>query len=212
MPNLKSQAPYRDAAPKPVEGDTVPTNLGYFRCITAADDNLGRLLKELDDLKLADDTVVIFASDNGHYLGEHGLGDKRSAYDESQRIPLIVRYPRLAAKGKTVDKIALNVDLAPTLLDLAVSDRRVMPSPAPGGLVDSIGGARAPGGVRALSADAGNRPTPTQRTAKPAGMARYPRDRLPPGAGCAPTTTACRFTVCSRPIRGGRSRSGRRTR
>src|SRR5207244_8597848 len=72
-----------------------------------------------DDLKLADDTVVIFTSDNGYYLGEHTLGDKRSAYEESMRIPLIVRYPKLAAKGKALDPIALNVDLAPTLLDFA---------------------------------------------------------------------------------------------
>src|SRR5262249_10601842 len=71
------------------------------------------------DLKLADDTMVIFCSDNGYYLGEHGLGDKRSAYEESMRIPLLVRYPKLPGKGRTVDGIVLNVDLAPTLLDYA---------------------------------------------------------------------------------------------
>ena len=76
------------------------TSLDYFRCISAADDNLGRLLKALDDLGLAEDTVVVFASDNGYYKGEHGLGDKRSAYEESLRIPLLVRYPRLVPKGK----------------------------------------------------------------------------------------------------------------
>jgi arylsulfatase A-like enzyme len=98
-----------------------PANLGYFRCISAADDNLGRLLALLDELHLAENTVVIFASDNGYYLGEHGLGDKRTAYDESLRIPMIVRYPKLgpAAKGRTVDELVLNIDLAPTLLDFA---------------------------------------------------------------------------------------------
>jgi len=94
---------------------------GYFGCLAAVDENVGRLMARLDDLKLAENTVVVYASDNGFYLGEHNLGDKRSAYEESLRIPLIVRYPKLgdAAKGKTVDKMALNLDLAPTFLDLA---------------------------------------------------------------------------------------------
>jgi arylsulfatase A-like enzyme len=119
-PNFATPAIYRKGAEKPGEiPEKVPTNLNYFRCITAADDNLGRILKALDDLKLSDDTVVIFCSDNGYYLGEHGLGDKRSAYEESMRIPLLVRYPKLPGKGRTVDAIVLNVDLAPTLLDFA---------------------------------------------------------------------------------------------
>lgn len=93
----------------------------YFRTLSAIDDNMGRLLKTLDDLKLADNTLVVFTSDNGFYLGDHGLGDKRSAYDESLRIPLLVRYPKLgvAARGKTVDQLTLNIDLASTFLDFA---------------------------------------------------------------------------------------------
>lgn len=63
--------------------------------------------------------MVVFASDNGFYNGEHGLGDKRSAYDESLRIPLLVRYPKLVAKGIIRDDLVLNIDLAPTFLDLA---------------------------------------------------------------------------------------------
>lgn len=120
VPNLFTHAIFREPGKKMADPSAkmVPTNLGMFRCITAADDNLGRILKELDDLKLADDTVVIFSSDNGYYLGEHSLGDKRSAYEESMRIPLLVRYPKLG-KGKLIDQIALNVDLAPTLLDFA---------------------------------------------------------------------------------------------
>lgn len=93
--------------------------LNYFRCVSGADDNLGRLLAALDELKLADDTVVIFTSDNGYYLGEHGLGDKRSAYEESLRIPLLLRYPRLGVRGKVLDQLVLNIDVAPTVLDLA---------------------------------------------------------------------------------------------
>jgi arylsulfatase A-like enzyme len=94
---------------------------GYFGCLAAVDENVGRLMARLDDLKLADNTVVVYASDNGYYLGEHNLGDKRSAYEESMRIPLIVRYPNLGeqVRGKTNDKMVLNLDLAPTFLDLA---------------------------------------------------------------------------------------------
>jgi arylsulfatase A-like enzyme len=117
VPNLDLKPIYRE--PDKQKVDSVTSNLGVFRCVAGADDNLGRILKELDDLKLADDTVVVFASDNGYYLGEHGLHDKRSAYDESMRIPMLVRYPRLAGKGKKIDQIALNIDLAPTLLDFA---------------------------------------------------------------------------------------------
>lgn len=124
-PNLNTPAIYRAAAASPgaaagaAPAGEVKTNLGYFRCITAADDNLGRLLSTLDELKLAENTVVVFASDNGYYLGEHQLGDKRSAYEESLRIPLLVRYPRLGGRNKLIDAMVLNIDLAPTFIDLA---------------------------------------------------------------------------------------------
>ena len=94
-------------------------HLDYLRHIAAADEQVGRLLDALDELKLTDDTVVVYASDNGYYLGEHNSGDKRSLYDESLRIPFLVRYPRLFGKGATVDEMVLNIDLAPTILDLA---------------------------------------------------------------------------------------------
>jgi arylsulfatase A-like enzyme len=97
----------------------VQMNINYFRCLSATDDNVGQLLAALDELKLGEDTVVIYSSDNGYYQGEHGLGDKRSGYEESIRIPLVVRYPRAVAKGKVVDQMALNLDLAPTLVDFA---------------------------------------------------------------------------------------------
>ena len=133
VPNLNSRAVYRDAGDTTpaagklaaVSGDgkasdgTYPVNLGYFRCVSAIDDNLGRLLQTLDELGLAEDTMVVFSSDNGYYHGEHGLGDKRSAYEESIRIPLLVRYPRMIAKGSVRDDLVLNIDLAPTLVDLA---------------------------------------------------------------------------------------------
>ena len=124
VPNLNTPAVYaganrQQAASKPAP--KVSVNLDYFRCISAADDCLGRLLDAIDELGLARNTVVIYTSDNGFYLGEHGLGDKRSAYDESLRVPFIVRDPRLpqAARGRVVDEMVLNLDLAPSLLDLA---------------------------------------------------------------------------------------------
>jgi arylsulfatase A-like enzyme len=94
-------------------------HLDYLRHIKGADENLGRLLDTLDELKLSDDTVIVYTSDNGYYLGEHGLGDKRALYEEGLRIPFLVRYPRLFPKGKPVDELVLNVDMAPTFLDLA---------------------------------------------------------------------------------------------
>jgi len=94
-------------------------HLDYLRHIAGVDENIGRLLDTLDNLKLTEDTVVVYTSDNGYYLGEHNSGDKRSLYDESLRIPMLVRYPRLFGKGKTVDDLVLNIDLAPTFLDLA---------------------------------------------------------------------------------------------
>lgn len=129
VPNLGLRAPFRDEADIPAtknaaaaagaNANEVPVNLNYFRCVSAADDCLGRLLATLDELGLADDTVVVFTSDNGYYQGEHSLGDKRSLYDESLRIPLLVRYPRAVARGKVADDLVLNVDLSPTFLDLA---------------------------------------------------------------------------------------------
>ena len=63
--------------------------------------------------------VVVYTSDNGYYLGEHCSGDKRSLYEESLRVPMLVRYPHLFPKGRAVDEMVLNIDLAPTFLDLA---------------------------------------------------------------------------------------------
>ena len=90
-----------------------------FRGINSVDDNVGKLLKLLDDLKLTEDTVFVFSSDNGYYLGEHNLGDKRTAYEESMRIPMLLRFPRAVKAGRTEDRMVLNIDPAATFLDLA---------------------------------------------------------------------------------------------
>jgi arylsulfatase A-like enzyme len=90
----------------------------YMRHITAIDQCVGHVLDALQATGHADDTIVIVTSDNGYYLGEHQLGDKRSAYDESMRVPLLVRLPgKNAKRGITNDAMVLNIDYAPTILD-----------------------------------------------------------------------------------------------
>jgi arylsulfatase A-like enzyme len=91
----------------------------YLRCITAADEQIGRVLRYLDEAGLAENTIVAFAGDNGYFVGEFGLGDKRYAYDPSLRIPMLVLYPKAIKPGTIVDQMALNIDLCPTVLDFA---------------------------------------------------------------------------------------------
>lgn len=91
----------------------------YYRVLLGVDENLGRVLAYLDEKGLAEDTVVIYTSDNGFFLGEHGLFDKRLMYEESIGVPLMVRYPRRIRPGTVVSKMVLNVDAAPSILDLA---------------------------------------------------------------------------------------------
>ncbi len=91
----------------------------FLRCGAAIDDNIGRVLSYLDRKGLARDTVVIYTSDQGYFLGEHNYFDKRFMLEESLRMPLVVRYPREIKPGTVVDDIILNVDFAPTFLDYA---------------------------------------------------------------------------------------------
>jgi arylsulfatase A-like enzyme len=90
----------------------------YLRVIASMDDNVGRLLDYLDESGLAEDTLVIYTSDQGFFLGDHGWFDKRFMYEESLRMPFIVRYPRQVQPGTVNDDIVLNVDFAPMLLEL----------------------------------------------------------------------------------------------
>jgi arylsulfatase A-like enzyme len=96
----------------------------YYRMISGIDHEIGRLLAELARLGFAENTVVIFMSDNGYFLGERGLSGKWVHYEESLRVPLLLADPRLPARrrGKTADEMALNLDVAPTLLSLAGLD------------------------------------------------------------------------------------------
>jgi len=91
----------------------------YLRCIASVDDNVGRLLDYLDQSGLREDTVVIYTSDQGFYLGDHGWFDKRFMYEQSLRMPFLIRYPAEIKAGRIDDNIILNLDFAPTLLDFA---------------------------------------------------------------------------------------------
>ncbi|MFQ5448320.1 MAG: sulfatase, partial [Saprospiraceae bacterium] len=91
----------------------------YLRCIASVDDNVGRMLDYLDKNGLAENTIVVYTSDQGFYLGEHGWYDKRFMYEESLRMPLMVRYPAAVKAGQVSDAMALNLDFAPTFLDFA---------------------------------------------------------------------------------------------
>ncbi|HPD57490.1 MAG TPA: sulfatase [Smithellaceae bacterium] len=90
----------------------------YLRVITSVDEQVGRLLNTLERMGELDDTVIIYAGDNGHLFGERGLYDKRNAYEESIRIPFFIRYPKLTRQAGKRDQMILNIDLAPTLLDI----------------------------------------------------------------------------------------------
>jgi arylsulfatase A-like enzyme len=91
----------------------------YLRCIASVDDNVGRLLRYLDEEGLAADTVVIYSSDQGFYLGEHGWFDKRWMYQESLKTPLIVRWPGVTRPGSEDTHLVANLDLPETFLEIA---------------------------------------------------------------------------------------------
>ena len=92
---------------------------GYYGLVANVDHNVGRILDWLDRKGLADDTVVVFLSDHGDMAGEHGKYGKKTAYEASMRVPLIVRYPKRFAAGRTVSSLVdVSVDTMPTLLEL----------------------------------------------------------------------------------------------
>jgi arylsulfatase A-like enzyme len=91
----------------------------YLRCIASVDDNVGRLLDYLDQAGLRENTIVIYTSDQGFFLGDHNWFDKRFMYEESIRMPFLVRFPGQIAPGSVSDAMILNVDFAPTFLDHA---------------------------------------------------------------------------------------------
>ncbi len=91
----------------------------YLRCVDSLDENVGRVLDYLDASGLAKNTIVIYSSDQGFYLGEHGWFDKRFMYEESLRMPLLVRWPGVVIPGSTSDALVSNLDFAETFLEAA---------------------------------------------------------------------------------------------
>jgi arylsulfatase A-like enzyme len=91
----------------------------YLQCVHSVDENVGRLLDYLEESGLTEDTVVFYTSDQGFYLGEHGWFDKRFIYEESFKMPFLVRYPKMVEPGSVCGQMVSNVDFAQTFLDLA---------------------------------------------------------------------------------------------
>ncbi|MCK5731328.1 MAG: sulfatase, partial [Draconibacterium sp.] len=91
----------------------------YLRCIASVDESVGEVLQFLKENGLDENTIVIYTSDQGFYLGEHGLFDKRFMYEEALRTPLLMRYPDEIEKGTSSDLLVQNLDIAPTILDFA---------------------------------------------------------------------------------------------
>ncbi|AKJ64480.1 sulfatase [Kiritimatiella glycovorans] len=91
----------------------------YLRTVASIDDQMGRLLDYLDESGLGENTLVIFTSDQGYFLGEHGFYSKHLMYEQSFGTPLLMRYPGVIQPGSVVDDLAMNIDFAPTVLDFA---------------------------------------------------------------------------------------------
>ena len=91
----------------------------YLRCIASVDESVGEVLDFLKENGLDKNTVIVYTSDQGFYLGEHGLFDKRFMYEEALRTPLMIRYPEKIRKGTVSEHLVQNLDIAPTLLDFA---------------------------------------------------------------------------------------------
>ena len=114
------------------EGDIVPEvlkekkwpinkfkNMQLLRSLIAIDESLGKVIETLKKIGELDNTVIIYSSDNGYFMGEHTFRDKRLAYENSIRVPMIIRYPKLINENSEINEQCLNIDLAPTILDLA---------------------------------------------------------------------------------------------
>lgn len=91
----------------------------YLRVVRSVDDQVGRVIKYLKDNNLYDNTIIVYMGDQGFFLGEHGLYDKRWMYEEAIQMPCLISYPNGIKKGLRTDELTLNVDIAPTLLDFA---------------------------------------------------------------------------------------------
>ena len=98
-------------------------NMQLLRSLIAVDESLGKVIKALEKIGELENTVIIYSSDNGYFMGEHTFKDKRLAYENSIRVPMIIRYPRLIKENTEINEQCLNIDLAPTILELAGIDK-----------------------------------------------------------------------------------------
>jgi len=96
-----------------------PKWMNYLRAMLAVDQSVGNIRKCLEKENILDNTVIVYGSDNGFFLGAHQRGDKRLMYEESLRVPLIFRYPKMIKPGSEKTEMVLNIDVAPTLIELA---------------------------------------------------------------------------------------------
>lgn len=123
--NIATMPDWRDEQPEGMtEEETAHWNYqryikNYLRVIKSFDENMGRLLDYLEESGLAENTIVVYTTDNGFFLGEHGWFDKRFMYEESIRVPLLVRYPGAVRPGSVNENVVMNLDLAETFLDYA---------------------------------------------------------------------------------------------
>jgi len=108
---------FPDRNPKSVK-DFARFVRSYTATIKSIDDSVGRIYAALKEIGQLDNTLLIFAGDNGMFLGEHGMTDKRTMHEESIRVPLLARYPRLIRPGTRIGGMVLNIDLAPSVLDI----------------------------------------------------------------------------------------------
>ncbi|MFC2111645.1 sulfatase [Bacteroidota bacterium] len=120
----EKNAAYREAVEGMTEKERKQWNYqrfvkDYLRCVRSVDDGIGEILDYLDESGLAENTIVIYASDQGWYLGEHGWYDKRWMYEESLKTPLLIRWPGKIKAGSVNEDIVSNLDFAETFLDLA---------------------------------------------------------------------------------------------
>ncbi|HEX7351334.1 sulfatase [Brachybacterium sp.] len=130
---------YKDELPAELEGDDEATRRArsswkyqrymrdYLRCVQAVDDSVGEILNYLEENGLAENTLVIYTSDQGFFLGDHGWFDKRLMLDESLTMPMLVRWPAQVPAGSRVTDIVSNVDFAATLLEAAGAEPSALP-------------------------------------------------------------------------------------
>ena len=104
----------------PGTGTDDETIRNRLRMLASVEDSVGQIFKVLEDARELDNTLIIFTSDESYFYGEHGLSvERRLAYEESARIPLLMRHPKMIKAGSSIGQIALSIDLAPTLLEIA---------------------------------------------------------------------------------------------